>query len=50
VKVGGSVAATVRSESGGDYDYVVTRLKSEKVYVKQLKPASIGSGGYSYDL
>jgi hypothetical protein len=50
VKVGGSVAATVRSEFGGDYDYVVTGLKNEKAYVKQLKPASIGKGGYSYDL
>ena len=49
-KVGGAVAATVRSQSGLDFDYVVRGLKDEKVYVKQFKAVSLGSGGYSYDL
>jgi hypothetical protein len=49
-KVGGSVAATVRSQSAKDFDYFVAGLKDEKVYVKQLKPVSLGSRGYGYDL
>ena len=50
VKVGGAIAATVRSQSAMDFDYVVRGLKDEKVYVKQFKAVSLGSPGYSYDL
>ena len=49
-KVGGAVAATVRSQTATDYDYVVTGLKNEKVLVKGLRTVSLGSGGYGYDL
>ncbi|NUT55050.1 MAG: hypothetical protein HOQ03_03585 [Thermoleophilia bacterium] len=50
-RVGGAVAATIRSQSANDYDYTVTGLKNEKVLVKQLKAISVGSArGYSYDL
>jgi hypothetical protein len=49
-KVGGSVAATIRSQSSKDFDYVVAGLKDEKVYVKGLKQVSLGGKGYAYDL
>jgi hypothetical protein len=49
-KVGGSVAATIRSQSAKDFDYVVAGLKDEKVYIKQLKQVSLGSRGFAYDL
>jgi hypothetical protein len=49
-KVGSAVAATVRSRSSLDYDWVVRGLKDEHVLVKQLKPVAVGQGGYSYDL
>jgi hypothetical protein len=49
-KVGGSVAASIRSQSAKDFEYYVAGLKDEKVYVKQLKQVSLGSRGYGYDL
>ena len=48
-KVGAAVAATVRSESANDFDWVVAGLQEEPAYVKQLKQVAIGDKGYSYD-
>ena len=48
-KVGGATAATVRSRSALDFDWVVRGLMDERVYVKQLKSVALGEKGYSYD-
>ena len=49
VKAGGTLAATVRSQPSGDFDWVVRGLQADPYYVKQLKTVSLGEKGYSYD-